>query len=212
MAICYFTYSWVEHNEKKKQMIAAILAEVKKSIEKYSDHDVSVIYDVENFNEGDDFLEREQLMKTSDTIIVFFSPDYKRKVIAGEECGVVREYKMLQECERNDEISIIPVLLYGELGDAVTEDYSSKILWDFSSLANAFNIQQGKILKNSDLGIKIKKLAQKAVCEAYATSYYKKHRYETPEEEYRILFLESSDNPLPPECLIRTSAHEQIVQ
>lgn len=88
---CYFSYSWGDDINKN------VMDEIKKQIEKMSNYRISVIYDKHSFNTGDDLKKREQQVKTSDSIVVFFTPSYKKKIINEDKnTGVYREYPKIK--------------------------------------------------------------------------------------------------------------------
>lgn len=210
MSTCYFTYSW-ETDEKKAEHQNNLFSYIKKRIEDLSDDDVEVIYDKESFHEGDDFRKREAQLKDSDCVLVFFSSEYKRKVLSGECSGVAREYKMIKERAESNLGGVISILFSGDLDTAVTDEFKYIIQWDISKIKYQIQISREKTVLGDELSATIEKLARKAITEANAVAYCREHQYATPEDEYRALFLDSHVTPLPSDCIIRTTAHDNII-
>lgn len=211
MPTCYFTYSW-EEDSKDAEALAHLLSYLKRQIEKLSNNAVTVIYDRESFKEGDNFLERERQIKESDCVLLFFSPEYKRKVALKENTGVYREYKLLLERTRSDYSGVVSILLSGTLNTAVTDEFENIIFWDLSRLKGQIIKNHGKLTYGDDLKRAINRISQKAIKEACAVAYCKEHTYDSIEDEYKALFLDSSAlSPLPVKCIIKTSAQEQII-
>ena len=75
--VCYFSYCQENSTE--------ILSYLKTEIEKKSNGKVQVIFDKKSFLYSEDFIKREKEIVTCDSVVIFFSPEYK-KIIDNEEC------------------------------------------------------------------------------------------------------------------------------
>lgn len=210
MPVCYFTYSW-EKETKKAEILGLLLSYIKDQIESLSDGNVTVIYDKESFDAGDNFREREKQLKESDSVLLFFTPEYKSKVELREDNGVYREYEILKERSNSDLDGVIPILLSGTCDTAVTEEFKDIIFWDISNYIFQVNKSQGKTILGDPLHGIVSKIVRKAIKEAYAVSYCKGPVFQSMEEEYRTLFLDSDKTPLPSNCIIRTTAYDEVV-
>lgn len=210
MSVCYFTYSW-EKDAKKAEPLNLLLSYIRSRIEKLSDGNVSVLYDKECFKEGDNFREREKQLDNSDCILLFFTPEYKNKVEAQDDTGVYREYQMIRERAKSEYNGVIPILLSGTLDTAVTDEFKDIIFWDISKIKHQINKSNGRIVLSDELETIVSKIVRKAIREAYAVSYCKGHVFSTIQELYHALFLDSAVTPLPPACIIRTTAHDKIL-
>lgn len=209
MAKCYFTYSR-EDNSKKAETLNLMLTYLKDRIESLSGNTVSVIYDIESFREGEDFLEREKEISCSDGILIFFTPEYKNKIESRKDHGAYREYTFIKERAECGDDSIIPILLSGNVDSAVPEEFKSRIYWDLSRIKDQISQLHGKIAIKEELKKKLDDIAKKAIKEAKATEYCKEFDFSSIEEEYQRLFLDTAAGPLPSECVIRTSAHDRV--
>ena len=213
MPTCYFTYSWENDIERDKNL-NLLLSYMRNQIETLSDHSIKVVYDKECFEEGKNFRELEKQIKDSDSILLFFTPDYKNKVENQDndlDCGARREYQMIKERAMSEVDGIIPILLSGTKDSAVTEEFKDIIHWDISKTNHQVYKANGKTILGKELELIVKKIVRKAIREANAVSYCKEHTFISVDEEYRALFLDSDVTPLPKSCLIRTSAHDKVI-
>lgn len=211
MPVCYFTYSW-DKDPKKTEVIDLLLSYIKNQIEILSDGDVSVVYDKECFEIGDNFKHREKQLEESDSVLLFFTPQYKQKVVAKEDNGVYREYNILKERAMTELDGVIPVLLSGTKDNAVTDEFSDIIFEDISNYIFQITKSQGRIVLGDPLHALVTKVIRKAIREAYAVSYCKGPIYQSMDEEFNYLFLDSHKTPLPRHCIIKTSAYDNVLK
>jgi len=211
MPICYFTYSW-ERNERKEQQVNNLLSHIKQIIEDLSDNKISVIYDKESFNEGEDFIMRENQIAESDCVLLFFTPAYKEKILSKNESGAKREYRLIKERALSGDGGVMPILLSGNRETAVPNEFKNIIYWDFSKFRDAISKTGKKFSVSEPLEEYVDKLAKKAIREAHAMSFCRKPQFSSLEEEYQALFLDSAANaPLPSNCIIKMNAHDRII-
>lgn len=215
MAKCYFTYANEDDSDKAK-ILSHILSYLMKRIESLSKHTVSVIYDEINFRAGENFRKREKEIEDSDSILVFFTPEYKRKVESQGDFGSYREYEKIKERAKSGDESIIPILLFGNTDSSFTSEFETVIPWDISQISNQISQVKGAIRPSRELKGKLDAIAWKAIKEAKTTEFCKQ-RDETiksgTKQMYERLFLDTdARKPLPPSCVISTSAHDSIVK
>ena len=105
MKKCYFAYTWDDNDTKLPQFLSIL----KDEIETYSEGEIEVIFDKKSFKTGDDFEKKEDLIYQSDSIVIFFSPNYKKIVEEQDENrGVYREYKKIKEKKEKGVVGIVP--------------------------------------------------------------------------------------------------------
>lgn len=211
MSTCFFTYSW-ETDEKKAEHQEVLFSYIKKRIEDLSDDEVEVIYDKRSFHEGDNFRKREEQLRDSDCVLVFFTPEYKQKVLSGENSGVVREYDMVRERAESKLNGVIPILFSGNLETAVTDEFMCIIHWDISKIKHQVQVSHERTVLGDELEAVIDKLAKRAIREANATAFCREHKFSSLEEEYNVLFLDTQAVPLPADCIVRTTAHTNVIR
>lgn len=126
---CFFSYSQDNNIDDK------LLNEIKEYIESMSNNRINVIYDKKSFHSGDNVIERENEILTCDSIVIFFTPSYKNKIVNIEDNkGSYREYQNIKKRLENNDSNIIPVLLAGNLENAVTDEFKYILFDDISKL------------------------------------------------------------------------------
>ena len=211
MASCYFCYSW-ETDFSNEECTNILLSGLKKKIECHSNHNVEVIYDKESFGCGDNFREKEKLIKDSDCVLVFFSSSFKKKLDEGGDNGICREYDMLRQRLLTDYKGVVPILLSGSKETAVPEEFKDHIYWDLSRYKEQLNKSNSTRPLGDKLDASLDRIAEKAVKEACSIAYCKEITYASIEEEYKALFLNcSADYPLPSKCIVKTAAQDYIM-
>lgn len=62
-----------------------------------SNNRINVIYDKKSFHSGDNVIEKENEILKCNSILIFFTPSYKNKVVnIQEDKGSYREYKNIK--------------------------------------------------------------------------------------------------------------------
>lgn len=206
---CYFSYSWGEDINKD------VMDEIKKQIEKMSNYRISVIYDKHSFHTGDDLKKREQQIKTSDSIVVFFTPSYKEKILTKDKnTGVYREYpKIKKRIEKGDD-NIIPILMSGDLKKSVPEEFKTILYSDVSSIKDEVFPKNEGIKFSDRLDCEIKKIVKEVIKKTEVYFWLKDNSFDSLEEEYAALFLNYSaehNTQLPRDCMIKTDAYDFII-
>lgn len=215
MAKCYFTYANEDDSDKAK-ILSHILSYLLKRIESLSKQTVSVIYDEVNFHAGENFRKREKEIEDSDSVLVFFTPEYKRKVESNGDYGSCREYEKIKERAKSGDESIVPILLIGNADSAVTSEFESTICWDISQISSQISQVRGTIKPSPKLKGKLDAIAWKAIKEAKTTEFCKQGDEiikSGTKQMYERLFLDTdARKPLPPSCVISTPAHDRIIK
>lgn len=206
---CFFSYSQDNNIDDN------LLNEIKEYIESMSNNRINVIYDKKTFHSGDNVIEREDEILTCDSIVIFFTPSYKNKVINTEEDkGAYREYQNIKKRLENNDNNIIPVLLAGNIENAVTDEFKYILFDDISKLRKQIYINKGEISLSDTLESAIKRISREVIKKTEAYAWLKDHSFNSLEEEYDALFLNDSANlkkKLPKKCIIKTNAYENIV-
>ena len=206
---CYFSYSWgSDINED-------IMDALKKQIEKMSNYKIQVIYDKRSFYPGDNLLEKEKAIKTSDSIVVFFTPSYKNKIVNGfNDKGAFREYENIKKRLEKEDNNILPILLSGNIDKSVPDEFKTILYDDLSRLQNQVYEKNGIKTFSDKLDKKIKKIVKETIKRTEIYSLLKVNSFNSLEEEYNALFLNSSANQkekLPQDCYIKTDAYDFII-
>lgn len=105
---CFFSYS-------RDSNIIDYILRLKYDIEKKSSNKVRVILDHHDFKTGDNYKEKERQIFSSDLVVLFLTPEYKKKVDDGYSIsGVRREFDLTLTKYTSDEKCLFPILLKGE--------------------------------------------------------------------------------------------------
>ncbi len=205
---CFFSYSWNDDVDEK------LLSEIKSQIEKMSNYKIRVIFDKKSFHTGDNIIEKENQIKESDSMVLFFTPSYKSKVIeASEEQGVYREYTTIKNRLENGDKNIIPVLLSGDFENSVPDEFKKIIYEDIRQVRTQIYEKQGNITFSDNLESAIKKISKETIKRTEVYAWLKDNSFDSLDDEYDALFLNYSADPtkkLPRDCIIRTKAYDFI--
>lgn len=206
---CYFSYSWGDDINKE------VMDEIKRQIEKMSNYRISAIYDKHSFCTGDDLKKREQQVKTSDSIVVFFTPSYKDKIITKEKnTGVYREYPEIKKRLEKGDDNIIPILMSGNLKESVPKEFKTILYSDISLIKDEVFIKSEGTEFSERLECEIKKIVKEVIKKTEVYFWLKDNSFDSLEEEYAALFLNYSaehNTPLPRDCMIKTEAYDFII-
>lgn len=202
---CYFSYCWDNSTE--------IMEYLKKEVEKKSGGKVQVIFDKKSFMCSEDFIKREKEIISCDSVVVFFSPEYKKIIDKGDITrGVYREYQLIKSKLKKEEDSILEVLIKGTLKTAVTEDFSSKIAVDLSKGNVIIKAKNGKKVVNTMYRTEMTNLVSTIISKTFSASRRKDYDFKSKEEMYESLFCDTKSNgKLPKECMFKTNAYTSIM-
>lgn len=204
-SVCYFSYCWDNTIE--------IMEYLKSEIEKKSNGKVQVIFDKKSFLYSEDFIKREKEIISCDSVVIFFSPEYK-KIIDDRDItrGVHREYQLIKSKLHSEENSIVEVLIKGDVKTAVTEEFSSKIAVDFSKGNVIGKTKNGKTIVNTPYKAEMTNLVSTIIRKTTAARKRKDYNFESQEEKYESLFCDTKSNgKLPKECMYKTNAYTSIM-
>ena len=172
---CYFSYCWDNSTE--------IMEYLKKEVEKKSGGKVQVIFDKKSFMCSEDFIKREKEIISCDSVVVFFSPEYKKIIDKGDITrGVYREYQLIKSKLKKEEDSILEVLIKGTLKTAVTEDFSSKIAVDLSKGNVIIKAKNGKKVVNTMYRTEMTNLVSTIISKTFSASRRKDYDFKSKEE------------------------------
>ena len=206
---CYFSYSWGDDAQDE------VLSKIKEQIETFSNYKIDVIYDKRDFRIGDSIIKKEEQIKQSDSIVLFFTPSYKDKVTTQDiSKGAYREYKIITERLRRGDDNIIPILLSGTAEKSVTEEFVNIIYDDLSNERLRYVSKGNKIIYSSELERTLKRISKQAIIKTEMYAWLREHSFESLEDEYKALFLDTSSNasnPLPKSCMIKTDVYDAVI-
>ena len=203
--VCYFSYCWDNTTE--------ILEYLKTEVEKKSNGNVQVVFDKKSFLYSEDFIKREKEIISCDSVVIFFSPEYK-KIIDERDVtrGVHREYQLIKSKLLNEGDSIVEVLIKGNVKNAITEEFSSKLAVDFSKGNVIGKNKEGKIIVNGSFKSEMTNLISTIIRKTTAARKRKDYNFESQEEKYESLFCDTKSNgKLPKECMYKTNAYTSIM-
>lgn len=207
MKRCYFAYTW----DNDKSNLPDLLGILKNKIETYTEGNIEVVYDKESFGTGENFEDKEELILLSDSIVIFFSPQYRERVEQkSKNQGVYREYEKIKEVKNRGIASIIPIIVSGDEKNAITREFEKNIAEIFD-VEKIFTKSRNKQIKKKFID-SIEDLVGKIIKETNVA--YKKRDFEfsSKEDMVGILFGESEANrKLPQKCMYKTDAYESVM-
>lgn len=206
MKKCYFAYTWDDNDTKLPQFLSIL----KDEIETYSEGEIEVIFDKKSFKTGDDFEKKEDLIYQSDSIVIFFSPNYKKIVEEQDENrGVYREYKKIKEKKEKGVVGIVPVIVEGDEKNAITSEFKKNIaeIFDINDIfIKGHNKIKKKYLK------KVENIVGKIIKETDLAYKKRDYEFETIDDKMEALFGEAAANQkLPHECMYETDAYISVL-
>lgn len=206
MKRCYFAYNWQD------EKLEGLLKFLKKRIETISNGEIEVIYDKESFTLSENFVEKEKMILESDSIIIFFSPLYKKTVETEIDAnrGVYREYKHILKAKEQGVAAIIPTIIRGDENNAITSDSRENIAAKFD-IDTIFEGKKGISIKQ-EVKQNIEVLARKVVKETELANRQRDYEFDSREEAMERLFGQTNaNNKLPHKCMYRTDAYESVL-
>lgn len=207
---CFFTYCWDDPD-----FVQELMGYMKKQLEEKSNYTIKVTIDKESLHTSENFKEFEKQIRKSDSVVVFFSPNYKKVVESGNaKRGVFREYQLILEEYKNNNISVIPIVVTGGIKNSITDDFKDSISADFSGLEPLVEIngrRKGKKL-NPKLKTKMKNLITDILFETSISHRRKEYVFSSKEEAYTVLFCNTdSKDKLPRVCMYKSEAYNNIM-
>lgn len=204
---CYFAYCWDDPDE-----VMDLMCYLKKKIENRSNGTIQVIIDKRAFHVSENFKENEKKILKSDSVVIFFSPSYKNIIDERKENrGVHREYEHILAAWKNNDISVIPIVVIGEVEKAITRDFRDYIAADFSKVAPIIEGKRGKKL-NPEYKTEMTNLISSIIYETAVAHRRKDYQFSNRMEAYTVLFCNTdSKNKLPRGCMYRSEAYNNIM-
>lgn len=205
MKKCYFTYTWDDNSR-----LPDFLMILKEEIETSSEGEIEVIYDRKSFSTGDNFESKEELIYSSDSIVIFFSPNYK-KLIDEEDRnrGVYREFEKIREVKGIGIAGIVPVIIEGDESSAIPSEFKKNIagIFDINDiLTKGQNKIKQKYIK------KVESLVGKIIKETNLAFKKRDCDFESVEDIMEGLFGEAAANrKLPHKCMYETDAYTSVM-
>lgn len=203
---CYFSYDW-----QNKPEITTIMRLFKKAIERDSYNKIQVIWD-EDFHNGENFKEKEKIIRECDSVIIFATTEYKRSVDESDETrGVCREYKQILEARNSNNIKVLSVLISGTISSAITREFRDDIAADFSNHKLYYNNKKGRSFVAKDCRQDFSNLIIDIIYETEQSARRKEYHFASQEEAYRTMFVETEDkHRLPKEAMYQLDIYEDI--
>lgn len=208
MKKCYFAYTWDDDNSKLPEFLSIL----KDQIETSSEGEIDVIFDKKSFKTGDDFEKKEELIYASDSIVIFFSPNYKKIVEEQDENrGVYREYKKIKEVRERGIVRIIPILVEGDERTAITNEFRKNIAEAFD-INDIFTKGQGKIKQKYNK--RVNNLVGKIIKETNFASKKRDYKSGSQDDMMEVLFGEAAakkTKDFPYQCMYETDAYKSVL-
>jgi hypothetical protein len=204
---CYFAYCWDDPDN-----VMDLMLYLKKKIENRSNRIVQVIIDKKEFHVSENFKENEKKIFKSDSVVVFFSPSYKKIIDERKENrGVHREYEYILSAWKNNDIAVIPIVVEGEVETAITRDFRDYIAADFSKAIPMIEGKRGKKL-NPEYKTEMTNLISSIIYETAVAHRRKDYQFSNRMEAYKVLFCNTdSKDKLPRGCMYRSEAYNNIM-
>ena len=203
---CYFAYCSDNCDEN-------LMEYLKKELEDQSNGQMQVIYDRKDFHHAENFKENEKRLQQSDSVVIFFSPEYKHIIDnQDKERGTYREYNFILPLYQNRELAVIPIIIRGTINDAITRDFKDHIVANFSDGAPIL-VGRRKIKKvNPTYKTEMNNLISDIIFETSVAHRRKDYKFSNTEEAYQVLFCNTdSKNKLPKGCMYKSEAYRNIM-
>lgn len=206
MKKCYFAYTWDDDDSKLPEFLSIL----KDEIETYSEGEIEVIFDRKSFKTGDNFEKKEELIFSSDSIVIFFSPNYKKIIDEHDENrGAYREYKKINEVNAKGVAGIVPVIVEGDEKTAITSEFRRNIAEIFD-INDIFTKGQNKFKQKYMK--KVESIVRKIIKETDLAYKKRDYEFESVDDMMEVLFGEAAANKkLPHKCMYETDAYTSVL-
>lgn len=206
MKKCYFAYTWEDDDTKLPQFLSVL----KEEVETRSEGEIEIIFDKMSFKTGDNFEKKEELIYLSDSIVLFFSPNYKRIVEKQDDKrGVYREYKKIKEVKTKGIAGIVPIIVEGDEKTAITNDFKKNIA-EIVDINDIFTKGQNKIKRKYEK--KVENIIGKIIKETDLAYKKRDYEFESVDDMMEVLFGEAAANKkLPHKCMYKTDAYVGVL-
>ena len=202
---CYFSYCWDDKDD-----VNDLMQYLKKKIEDKSNGAIQIIWD-KNFYVSENFKEKEKLILECDSVMIFFSPAYKKKVDdQSPSDGDYREYEYITEARKKGSIVVIPIIIKGKIEEAVIKEFRDNVVADFSE--DKPIIQEKRTRLNPKYATTMTNLIASTIYETSIAHRRKDYVFSSREEAYAVLFCNTdSNNKLPRDCMYKSEAYNNIM-
>lgn len=203
---CYISYA-------RDAEILNFLVRLKSEIEKKSQNKVNVILDRKDFKVGEDFKRKEKQILESDLILIFFTPEYKKKVDTPiENSGCFREFDYILEKRKGDERYIYPFLFKGNIESSIPRDFRN-VTYNFEASTIKYKDSKKNYISIEPKCIsKFNKLVMEIIKKAKTNYTLSDIRYIDFNEKYQSLLKNTaSDGTLKRSCMIKMPAYNAII-
>lgn len=203
-AKCFFSHSWDDSIKLKRYL--------KSVIEARSENRIEVILDEDDFHVSENVLNKEALIKSSDTVVVLFSPSYKEAICNKDsERGINREYKFIKERLEYDSEYIIPILYSGSRNESIPEDFNFSLYRDLTDIYVYFDKKKNKYNVGKKNRSKIIDLADLIIMRTEEKSRLKPYEFRERDELEGELYNTEATDKLPKECMVCLDAYGHIL-
>lgn len=203
---CYISYA-------RDAEILNFLVRLKSEIEKKSQNKVNVILDRKDFKVGEDFKRKEKQILESDLILIFFTPEYKKKVDTPiENSGCFREFNYIIEKRNEDERYIYPFLFKGNIESSIPRDLRN-VTYNFEASTIKYKDSKKNYISIEPKCIsKFNKLVMEIIKKAKTNYTLSDIRYIDFNEKYQSLLKNTASNgTLKRSCMIKMPAYNAII-
>lgn len=203
---CYFSYCWDDDTR--------LIEYIKEQVETMSDNRIEVIFDRNSFETGDDIDTVESRILSSDTVVVFASPNYRKILDNSEEHrGVYREYtKYILPVLDSTPDMIIPVIYTGGKSTSVPRELHKKIHSDISCITATKTKGKTKIDKEYESVVKqLVRFIIKQTDSMHRMRPVYENNLSENEKVRSLLQVHEADNKLPQSCMVSMDVYDKIL-
>jgi hypothetical protein len=202
--VCFFSHCW--DNDTR------LIHYLKEEVERKSNNRVEIIFDKDSFLISDDLIQCEKKIVRCDSVVVFFSPEYKKIITESQiNRGVYREYKYIKEMKDNVNKSVIPVIVKGDKTNAVPDDFINIIFENLTGV-KVFNNNTKRKSVTKSFKSRVDKFIDIIINRTEAKYNLRTYEFSNDIEMYEnLLYITSANKKLPRDCMIKLDAYDSII-
>lgn len=206
-AKCYFSYSWDNSNK------FGVFEYLKNEIERKSNERIEVILDRKSFDVGEDFEEREKQILACDSVVMFFTPEYKSVLNRMDHNrGVFREYGYVKKLLVSNPRVLIPVLFNGTVEESIPLEFTTKIAGDLVNAVFLESKNKKVCPPNAKSRPIVNNFTSTIVARTESNYEVKDYPYrDVGEKIYQMLYVTHANERLPKECMIKMDPYDEII-
>ena len=199
---CYFVYCW--ENDY------SVIKRIKERVVKQSNNRVEVILDRQSFQVASSINHCESQIVNSDSVVVFFSPEYKKIISEGDaNRGVYREYQYIKNKFMIAPNSIIPVLLKGKREDAITPEFFDSICSDLTALSFEKNDRGRVVITRGKESLR--QLVDNIISITENMKRIREPVFDGIDDKIqKLLLTNASEGNLPKECIVDLKVYDDM--